>query len=29
VQIEHITRKNAASLGRIADRSAVHIVRSV
>ena len=29
VRIEHITRKDGASLGRIADRSAVHIVRSV
>jgi hypothetical protein len=29
VRIEHITRKDGASLGRIADRSTVHIVRSV
>jgi ribosomal protein RSM22 (predicted rRNA methylase) len=29
VRIEHITRKDGASLGRISDRSTVHIVRSV
>ncbi|HEU4500585.1 MAG TPA: hypothetical protein VFR82_02955, partial [Nitrospira sp.] len=29
VRIEHITRKDGASLGRISDRSAVQIVRSV
>ena len=29
VRIEHITRKDGSSLGRIPDRSAVHIVRSV